>query len=271
LFHKPGMLKHKLKQEGRRKRGNVRVRICHNDPDRFSLLTAGLERTLASLVALESVLNPLPVDKVPPSSNILRTAVLAINVISMLPNIDDKKSLTLALDNRVGAIMAALNAELAVLTKNQEDPTTAKVAHSSSGESLLELIKVTETGIDLLLEVLAHFMGSLVLSSSHAKPIEVMVEELTSLIAHGTSRSSLHDSANRLVLELSRSTSEFSELGCIALMMLLIMELNSLSRDVRLKSILSIREFNSSVSGHCLLGSCGSFAVKKNVTPNNQK
>jgi len=214
------------------------------------LLAASLEWAFASLVALKSILDPLPVDKVPPGSNVLRAAVLAVNIIGVLPDIDDKKSLALAFDSGIASIMAALNAKLAIFTKDKEDPTTAKVTNSSSGESLLELVKASEAGVDLLLEILAHFMSSLVLSASHAKPVEVMVEKLASLVAQSTSRSVLHDVADRLVLEISRSASKFSELGSVALVMLLVMELDSLSRDVGLKSILSIRKFNDVVGGH---------------------
>jgi len=217
------------------------------------LLLASLEGALASLVALEGVLDPLPVNEVPPGSDVLRTTVLAIDVVSVLPNIDDEKSLALAFDGRVGAIMAALDAKLAIVAEDQEDPTTAKVADSSCGESLLELVKAAEAGVDLLLELVAHFVGGLVLGASHAKPVEVMVEQLASLVAHGTSRSSLHDGADGLVLELCRSSSKFSQLGGVALVVLLIVELHSLGRDVRLKSILGIRKFNSSVSGHSCL------------------
>jgi len=209
-----------------------------------------LEGTFASLVLLKGFLNPFPADEVPPCSNVITTSILAIEVISMLPNINDKKAFALLLDDGVAAIMATLDAEFAILTKDEEDPSAAKVACSSSSEGLLELLHTSEAALDLLLEFGAHFMSSLVLSGSHAKPVEVVVEELTSLVTKSTSRSVLLDEANRLVLELSRSTSKFSKLGCITLVMLSVVELYSLGRDVRLKSILSIRKFNSSISGH---------------------
>jgi len=211
---------------------------------------ASLEGALTSLVGLEGVLNPLPADEIPPGIDILRTTVPAINVVGMLPNIDDKEALALALDDGVAAVVATLDAELAVLTKNKEDPTTAKVANSGCSEGLLELLDTAEAALDLLLEIVTHFMSSLVLGASHAEPVQVVVEELTSLVAETTSRSILHDFADALVLEISRSTSKFSQLGSITLVMLLIVEFNSLSRDVRLKSILGIRKFNSSISGH---------------------
>jgi len=210
----------------------------------------GLEGALTSLVGLENVLNPLPADEVPPGSNVLRATIPAVDVISMLPDINDKESLALALNGRVAAVVAALNAKLAILTKDEEDPTTSKVADSRSGESLLEFLHAAEAGIDLLLEVIAHFVSSLVLSSSHAEPIEVVVEELASLIAKTTSGGVLHDLADGLILEVSGSTSELSQLGSVALVVLLIVELDSLSRDVRLQGILGIGKFNSSVSSH---------------------
>ena len=213
-----------------------------------------LEGALTSLVGLESVLNPLPADKVPPGSNVLRATVPAVDVVSMLPDVNDKESLALALNGRVAAVVATLDAKLAIFTKDEEDPTTSKVADSSSGESLLELLHAAEAGVDLLLEVLAHFVSSLVLSASHTEPIEVVVEELASLIAKTTSRGVLHDVADRLVLELSGGASELSQLGSVTLVVLLIVELDSLSRDVRLEGILGIRKLNSSVGGHLVSG-----------------
>jgi len=208
-----------------------------------------LERAFARTESLEGLLDPLPVDKVPPCGDILRTTVPAINVIGVLPNVDNEESLALALNDGVAAIMAALDAKLAILADDEEHPSTAKVAHSSSGEGLLELLKAAEVSIDLLLELLAHFMGGLVLSAGHAEPVEVVVEELTSLVAHGAS-GFLHDFAEGLILELLRSRNELRQLGCVALVVLLVVELDSLSGDVGLKSVLGIRQFDDFVSGH---------------------
>src|SRR5579872_4005887 len=87
-----------------------------------------------------------PVDHVPPRADVIRTAVLILQVVRVLPDVDAEDDL-LAFHQRAVLVRAALDGELAAVVDHPR-PAAAEAADAGLRELLLERVERSEGSVD---------------------------------------------------------------------------------------------------------------------------
>src|SRR6202030_500085 len=91
----------------------------------------------------------VPVDHVPPGFDIIGPAVLVIQVVGVLPNIDAENR-CITVHERTVLVRRRDDFELATLVLDQPRPTAAETADARGGQFLLESIEATAGGLDIV-------------------------------------------------------------------------------------------------------------------------
>src|SRR5215210_6059918 len=91
---------------------------------------------------LETLVDRVPVDDVPPRADVIGPAVLVLEVIRVLPHVEAEDRL-LAFHQRTVLVRRALDDQLAACV-DQPGPAAAEAGHASLRELLLEAVERAE-------------------------------------------------------------------------------------------------------------------------------
>ncbi len=85
----------------------------------------------------------IPVDKIPEISHILGSGVLLVQIVGMLPHVDDQNRLV-AIGKRVAGIGFLNDFKMTFLVFHQPAPSAAKQRNRLGGKFLLKLVETAE-------------------------------------------------------------------------------------------------------------------------------
>src|SRR6266496_6289351 len=108
--------------------------------------------TRCSVVLYDGV----PIHHVPPSFKVIGAAVLVLEIVGVLPDVDTEDR-RVAIHQGTVLIWRRNNFELSILVFNQPRPAAAKTAHASSSKFLFEFVKAAERGFDIIGEFAFRF------------------------------------------------------------------------------------------------------------------
>src|SRR5690348_12794775 len=155
----------------------------------------------------------------------VRAAVAEIDVVGVLPNVEDEERLAFSRGERQAGIGGLGDLETPILTQHQPGPSGAELADRGGLERFLEFLDAAEVGGELLLEI----AGNAAARGREAVPEEAVVPMLTRVVEDGSqilaAVSELDHFFERLALEGIILVHQAVERGDIRLMVLAMMEL----------------------------------------------
>src|SRR5689334_14688322 len=102
----------------------------------------------------------IPIDHVPPRGHVVRTLVLVLQVVRVLPDVESEQRL-LTFHQRIVLIRRARDRELAVALVDQPRPARPESTRRRGGELLLELREVAEGALDRIAKASARLTAAL--------------------------------------------------------------------------------------------------------------
>jgi len=210
-----------------------------------------MKRTSTFTSTLQSMSDKTPIDNMPPVINVFGTSIAGIDVISMLPDINNKDRTTSTLKDRVAVIVAVDDLELALSVEDEPDPSRSEMGSCTLAELFLELVNTAKVLSETLGELLRNLVGFFVLDGCQTGPVEVVVKELAHIGTDGTLGLGLHDSAFTHSGILGLGGNELSQLGSISMGVLAVVVLDGLGADVGGKSVFGEFERTRSEGCHC--------------------
>src|SRR5712675_133274 len=136
-------------------------------------------RDRTSLSRVKPLLDLRPVYNVPPSGEVLGSAVLILQVICVFPNVHAHHR-EFALHQRTVLIRRGYDVDLATAL-HQPRPPRAKPAHTRGVHFFLELIEAPESTVDGLPDVARRIAARL---GSHNLPEHAVVDMTASVVTH---------------------------------------------------------------------------------------
>src|SRR5690606_16026531 len=135
-----------------------------------------------------AVAHHIPVDDLPELLQVIRTAVLVVEIVRVFPYIksQDRRQ---TFGQRVSCIRLLLDREFAVGILGQPDPSRTENGDTGSIELLLELVERTKLGVDGLCQLPLGFSTAIGLEGGE---VEVVIEDLSGIVEDG-SAALLHD------------------------------------------------------------------------------
>src|SRR5437016_5275751 len=105
---------------------------------------------------LESFFDRLPVHDVPPRLDVVRPAVLIVQIIGVLPDVEPEQNglRRLAVHQRIVLVRRAGDREFAALVE-QPRPAGTEAPDARRGELFLELLEITERRLDRVAQLAA--------------------------------------------------------------------------------------------------------------------
>ena len=186
----------------------------------------------------------VPVDDVPERRNVVGTAILVVQVVRVLPDVeaDDGRA---ALHQRGVLVGHRLDAERAVGGEAQPGPAAAEARGGRLGELLLEAVEAAERGRDLVAQRAGRRAA---LAGAHDGPKKRVVRVAAAVVAHG--RADVlghlahvgHQRLDALVRKRRMVRERLVEVGHIGVVVLTVMDLHRLRVDVRLERIVRVRK-----------------------------
>ena len=168
-----------------------------------------------------------------------RAAVLVVEVVGVLPDVEGKDGLEGFVDGVAGAGLLS-DDEGAVCGGGKPDPAGAEEAGAFGDEVVLEGVE----GAPLLLDLRDEFrvvrlVWSGVIGRSELREIEVVVQDLAGIVEDGAGRSLFDDLLKREVL-VGRAGEELVEVVHIGLQMLAVVESDGAGADDGLECVGSV-------------------------------
>ena len=188
----------------------------------------------------------VPVYDRPDILDVVGTAILIAEVVSMLPDIDTEEGAK-TMHYRVASVRLLRDDEFTIFLSREPSPTRAEERRASREEFLLEGFKAAPLG-DNGIEELTRRLASL--AWAKLSEVEVMIERLACII-EDRSFALADDLLKRSISEL-RPFDEGVERIHIASEVLAMVEGERLSADSRLERIRGIRELDE-FELHCVL------------------
>jgi len=112
-----------------------------------------------SFLLAQVAVGKLPVDQGPPSIDEIGALVSVVDVVGMLPNVNDKNRL-LVFRQRIPGIMCAHHLKLAVGVLHKPSPAGAEMSGSGGIQLLLEDSERSKVAVDQLLSLSNRFVAS---------------------------------------------------------------------------------------------------------------
>lgn len=188
----------------------------------------------------------VPVYDRPDILDVVGTAILIAEVVSMFPDIDTEEG-TKAMYYRIASVRFLRDDELTVFLCREPSPTRAEERRASREEFLLEGFKATPLSDNSIKELTRRLSS---LAWSKLSEVEVMIERLTCIVEDRTFALA-DDLLERSISEL-RPFDEGVERIHIASEVLAMVEGERLCADSRLKRIRGIGELDE-FELHCVL------------------
>src|SRR6266487_5490706 len=185
---------------------------------------------------LVTVRNRIPVDYIPPSVQILGTAILVLKIVGILPDIVTHHRIHTAHERAV-LISCRDDLQFSIRVKHKPCPTRSETLGASIIKSRFESIEGTKCLLDSAGKVASRFATTI---WRHDIPEHAMVRVTTCVILHNRANTLryLFNVAQQLInghsCKLIMSLQRVIRIGHVGLMVFVMMELHCLCVDVRL-------------------------------------
>ena len=187
----------------------------------------------------------VPIHHVPPRLDVIGPAVLVIEIIGVLPDVDAEDR-RVAVHQRAVLVRRGNHFELAALVLDQPGPAAAEAARPGRREFFLERVEAAEGGFDVVAQFAGRFAAGV---RAHDFPEEGMVRVTAAVVAHGGANvfghgvEILDQILDRFRGELGLVFERVVDVGDVSLVMLGVMDFHRPRVDVRLERVVGVREF----------------------------
>src|SRR5262245_32520304 len=194
------------------------------------------------------------VTDVPPRVDVVRPAVLVLQIVGVLPDVDAEDGL-LAVHERAVLIRSAFNGQLAAGVDHPR-PAAAEAADGCLLQFLLELVEAAERSVDRIRNRAGRRATRL---GPHDLPEHRVVRVAAAVVAHGGANvfrdgvDVLQQVVNALGLQLGMLLERRVQVRDVRVVMLPVMDFHRLLVDVGFESIGRVRKWRERVSHRTLL------------------
>src|SRR5438094_393480 len=193
--------------------------------------------------ALQASVHFRPVDDVPPCVDVVRPAILILQVVRVLPDVEAHDDL-LVFHERTVLVRAALDRQLAAVV-DQPRPAAAEAADAGFLEFFLEFVEAAERGLDRIGNRAARRPAGL---RPHDLPEHRVVRVSAAVVAHrgadvfGHAVDAAQQIFDALRLQLRVLLERCVQIRDVRVVMLAVVNLHRLFVDMRLESIGRVRK-----------------------------
>src|SRR5688572_29975722 len=197
----------------------------------------------------ECLVHPVPIHHVPPRGDVVRTTVLVLQVIGVLPDIETEHRF-LAVHQRIVLVRRAGDRHLTAVG-NQPHPAAAETARPSLAPFRLEIVEAAKRRVDRVGGLARRGAAGV---GRHPVPEHAVVPVPAAVVANrrangfGNAVYAPAQIIDALALQLGRLLEGGIEVGDVRLMMLPVMDLHRLRVDMRLERGVVVWELRQFVS-----------------------
>jgi hypothetical protein len=183
-----------------------------------------------------------PIHHVPPSFEIIRPAILVIEIVGVFPNIDAENRFV-AVHERAVLVRRRHDFELAAFVFDKPRPTAAETTYARGGELLFKGIETTEGGFDVVGKFSRWLAARL---WPHDLPEERMIGVTAAVIAHRRANIFRHriqvadQILDRFVRQIGFVFKRVVYVRDISLVMFRVMNFHRTRVDVRLECVVCV-------------------------------
>jgi hypothetical protein len=188
----------------------------------------------------------IPVNNGEEGFYVVRAAVLVVEVVGVLPDVEAEDGGSLHVGNvhqGVVLVRGRGNGEVTVFSHNEPGPSGAEAAAGGGGELVFEAVEATEVLSDGMAEF-AGCIGETATVGAHHFPEQAVVEEAATVIAHGGAvLGYLGEDVFQLLVGQVCTVNGGVELAGVASVMLTVVDFHGPCVNVRFQGAVFVGEF----------------------------